>query len=125
MGSRHAHLAALAGALWLLAFDVVPMAHVVFHDALEAHHHGHSHEHDSHAHGPSLEDEEDKPSPSEHGEGSAAHRDLAAQVPPASIPRVLEAFLTPGSRSLPAYDEEAADARPRTTRARAPPSRIA
>ena len=123
MGSRRAHLAALAGALWLLAFDVVPMAHVVFHDALGAH--DHTHEHHSHAHEPSLDDEENKPSPSEHGEGSAAHRDLAAQVPPASIPRVLEALLTPGSRSLPPYAEEAADGRPRTTRARAPPSRIA
>jgi hypothetical protein len=114
MGFRRAHLAVLAGVLWLLAFDVVPMAHVVFHEALDAHEHGHSHGHSP--------DEEEPQSPSEHGEGSVAHRDLAAQAPPVSIPRVLEALLAFGSQTLPTYDEVAADGRPRTTRARAPPN---
>lgn len=119
MSARRASLATLAGALWLLAFDVMPMAHVVFHEALAEHEHGHRHAQHSHEHSP---DEEERQAPSEHGEGSVAHRDLAAQAPPVSIPRVLEALLAPENHTPTSYDEAAADGRPRTTRARAPPT---
>ena len=120
MSVRRTHWAILAGLLWLFGFDVVPLAHVVFHAALEEHHHGHHHE-QAHAH----EHEEEAPSQSEHGEGSVAHRDLAANVPLPGIPEVLGALLSWDAPTLPTHDERHADARPRSTRARAPPGSAA
>jgi hypothetical protein len=108
-------LAVLAGAFWLLGFDVFPLAHMLLHDVLEQHHHGHEH---GHAHA----DDAEEPPPAEHGEGSVAHRDLAANVPLPTVPAVREALLTRfGVSSFP-YAELAADRQPRTSRARAPPS---
>ena len=113
--------AALAGVLWLLSFDVVPMAHMLFHEALEEHHHGHHHEHAAaHEH-----EEEEAPSPAEHGEGSAAHRDLAANVPAPTVPEVLEAPYAWTAPADPPHDEPPSDRQPRTIRARAPPTRAA
>ena len=120
MVHRRAWWAALACALWLLGFDVVPLAHMVFHGALEEHHHGHA---DDHAH-PHDHDEEN-PSPSEHGEGSVAHRDLAANVPAPGVPDVLEALLSWAAPPIPSHDERPTDRQPQTTRARAPPSAAA
>ena len=100
MSTRRAHWAMLAGLLWLFGFDVVPLAHVVFHEALEEHHHGHHHE-QAHSH----EHEEEAPSQSEHGEGSVAHRDLAATVPLPGIPEVLGALLSWDAPTLPTHDE--------------------
>jgi hypothetical protein len=114
MIARKAHWAALACTLWLLGFDVVPLAHLVFHEALEDHHHGHDHHHP-------LDDDSKAPSPLEHGEGSVAHRDLAANVPLPQVPRILEALLTCDAPKIVSHDERPTERRPRTTRARAPP----
>lgn len=107
----------LACALWLLGFDVVPLTHLVFHDALGAHHHGHPDEH-AHPH----DHEEENRSQSEHGEGSIAHRDLAANVPLPAIPEVLEALLAWAAPPLSLHDERPTDRQPNTIRARAPPT---
>lgn len=115
MTPGRATLAVLASAFWLLAFDVVPLAHMLFHDALAAHHHGHEH---AHAHADGTEE----PPPAEHGEGSVAHRDLAANVPLPTVPAVLEALLARFGVSSFRYDELTADRQPRTSRARAPPN---
>ena len=112
-----AHWALLACALWLLGFDIVPLAHLVFHDALEEHHHGHHHEQ---AH-PRDHEEKDR-SPAEHGEGSVAHRDLAANAPAPGVPEVLEALLAWAAPPLSFQDERPTDRQPRTIRARAPPT---
>ena len=117
MSARTGHRAALAGLLWLLGFDVVPLAHMVFHEALEEHDHGGHHERaQSHDH------EEDAPSPSEHGDGSVAHHDLAANATALGVPEVLEALLAWTAPPIPSHDERPADRQPRTTRARAPPN---
>lgn len=115
MIARRSHWAALACALWVLGFDVVPLGHIVFHEALEDHHHGHDHHH---AH----QDDGDQPLPAEHGEGSVAHRDLAANVPLPQVPEILEALLTWDAPEIASHDEQPAERRPRTTRARAPPT---
>lgn len=117
MSARRGHWAALAGLLWLFGFDVVPLAHVLFHEALEEHHHGH---HRQQAH--QNEHEENGPSPSEHGEGSVAHHDLAANASALGVPEVLEALLAWTAPPIPSHDERPADRQPRTTRARAPPN---
>lgn len=114
LARRKASLAALACAFWLLGFDVVPLAHMLLHDALEEHHHGHEHGH-THA------DDARNPPPAEHGEGSVAHRDLAANVPLPTVPAVLEALLARFGPPSFRYDELASDPQPRTSRARAPP----
>ena len=108
-----AHWALLACALWLLGFDIVPLAHLVLHDALEEHHHEHAH--------PRDHEEKDR-SPAEHGEGSVAHRDLAANAPAPGVPEVLEALLAWAAPSLSFPDERPTDQQPRTIRARAPPT---
>ena len=115
MIARKAHWAVLASAFWLLGFDIVPLAHMVFHQALEEHHHG---DHPDQAH----DQGDDAPSPAEHGEGSVAHRDLAANVPLPAVPEVLEALLIRDAPAIFPHDELLTDRRPRTTRARAPPS---
>ena len=117
MSVRRGHWAALACLMWLLGFDVVPLAHMVFHEALEEHHHGHHHEQAD-----QYEHEEEAPSPSEHGDSSVAHRDLAANVPAPTVPEVLEALLAWTPPSNPSHDERPTDRQPRTTRARAPPN---
>ncbi|MBT8451349.1 MAG: hypothetical protein KJO40_05205 [Deltaproteobacteria bacterium] len=116
MSRGRAHWGVLACALWLLGFDVIPLVHLVFHDALEKHHHGHPQEH---AH-PNDHEEKDR-SPAEHGEGSVAHRDLAANAPSPGVPEVLEALLAWSPPALPSRDERPTDRQPRTIRARAPP----
>ena len=117
MSARRGQWAALAGVLWLLGFDVVPLVHMVLHEALEEHHHGHSH-----AHADEHEDHGDGvPTPSEHGEGSVAHRDLAANVPLPGVAAVLEALLACAPPKPSSHDEELAHRQPRTSRARAPP----
>ena len=108
-----AHWALLACALWLLGFDIVPLAHLVLHDALEEHHHEHAH--------PRDHEEKDR-SPAEHGEGSVAHRDLAANAPAPGVPEVLEALLAWAAPPLSFPDERPTDQQPRTIRARAPPT---
>jgi hypothetical protein len=116
---RKATYALLAGALWMLGFDVVPLAHMVFHDALEEHHHGHHH----HSSGHHADDEpSESPTPAEHGDGSVAHRDLAANVPVPGVPPVLEALLAPPCEVVPTHEEAPADRTPRSLRARAPPT---
>ena len=113
------HSAYVGCALWLLGFDVVPLCHMVFHELLDEHHHGHHHE--SH-HGLEDDPDEGEQAPSEHGDGSVAHRDLAAQLPLPSIPIVQEALLNWSARAPGAHDERPADRRPRTTTARGPPA---
>lgn len=115
MLARKAHWAALACTLWLFGFDVVPLAHIVFHEALEEHDHGHA---DHHVH----DDDRDGPSPTEHGDGSVAHRDLAANVPLPQVPEILEALLAWDAPASASHDERPTERRPRTTRARAPPN---
>ena len=140
MTARKGYAAGVAALLWLFGFDVAPMAHMVLHDALEAHEHGHRHRHvqdhghehrhvqdHGHEHGDgsghaSEQRHENENGKGDHGEGSVAHRDLAAQVPLPSLPEVLEALLSSEASPLPSHDEQPADRRPRTSRARAPPS---
>lgn len=144
MTARKGYGAAVAALLWLLGFDVAPMAHMVLHEALGEHEHGHRHHHDQdHGHEHRIEnaneneianeigngneianenENENENGHENHGEGSVAHRDLAAQVPVPSVPVVLEALLTADVSPLPSHDERPADRRPRTSRARAPPS---
>ena len=108
----------VAGVLWLLGFDVVPLAHMVLHEALEKHHHHHGDHHEvAHQHG----HDEEAPSPAEHGEGSVAHRDLAANVPLPAIPEVLEALLAWHAPPAASHDERPSNRQPRTNRARGPP----
>jgi len=109
-----ATLALLTSAFWLLGFDVVPLAHMLLHDALEEHHHSHEHAH-------AQADDAEDPPPAEHGEGSVAHRDLAANVPLPTVPPVHEALLARFGVSSFCYDELIANRQPRTSRARAPP----
>lgn len=113
------HSAYVACALWLLGFDVVPLGHMVFHELLDEHDHGHHHE--SH-HGLEDDPDEGEQAPSEHGDGSVAHRDLAAQVPLPSMPIVQEALLNWSARAPGAHDERPTDRRPRTPTARGPPA---
>jgi len=107
----------LACGLWLLGFDVVPLAHIVFHESLEHHEHGHPH---AQNHDHEGQDE----TPADHGDGSVAHRDLAAQVPSASIPVVREALLAWGLLPIRVHDQPPADRQPRTTKARGPPAQM-
>lgn len=116
MTGRKAHWAAVACALWLLGFDVVPLAHMVFHEALEQHEHGHHIDRAHHHH-----EGDEQPSPAEHGQGSVAHHDLAANVPLPAVPEVLEALFAWDVARLVPHDERPADRQPRTIRARAPP----
>lgn len=117
MRGARSTIAALTALFWLFGFDVLPLGHMVFHDLLDDHHHHHGHTH-HHA----DDDGDDTPSPVEHGEGSVAHRDLAAHVPPPTLPAVLEALVCED----PLYDfretETPTCRQPRTTHARAPPS---
>ena len=66
--------------------------------------------------------EEKDRSPAEHGEGSVAHRDLAANAPAPGVPEVLEALLAWAAPPLSFPDERPTDRQPRTIRARAPPT---
>lgn len=118
LASQRRHLTALACGLWLFGFDLVPVAHMLFHEALDHHHHGHHHD-------DPPESGEQSSTPSEHGKGSVAHRDLAANVPLPAIPPVGEA---PELLSFPAHsspDDEPSIRRPGSTRARAPPGESA
>lgn len=122
MQSHRKELTALACGLWLFGFDVVPLAHMLFHEALEAHHHGHHHGH--------HQDERPEPadgssSPSEHGEGSVAHRDLAANVPLPAIPPVREPQELLSFPPESDHDDEPAVRRPGTSWARGPPAEAA
>ena len=112
------HLTALACGLWLFGFDLVPLAHMLFHDALDHHEHGHHH-HES----PDHDDE--PPTPSEHGEGSVAHRDLAAKVPPPAVPPVREALQRLSFPPEANHEDGPSVARMDRKRARAPPGETA
>jgi len=114
---RRSRWAVFACGLWLLGFDVAPLAHVLFHESLGHHHHDahHSHHHD---------DDGNDETPSEHGHGSLAHRDLAAQVPTPGVPFVQEALLAWSSLPTRSYEERPVDRRPRATKARGPPARM-
>jgi hypothetical protein len=118
--TRH-HWAYVACGLWLLGFDVVPLAHMVFHESLDHHEHGHHHG-AHHDRGHDHPDEDSDETPSEHGDGSVAHRQLAAQIPLASVPVVQEALLSWSAPAIRAHDERPADRQPRTTAARGPPA---
>lgn len=125
----------MACAFWVLGFDVVPLAHMAFHDALDDHHHGvpsqqaHAHDHDHHSadeHAPFGEPRSSHPAgdestPPEHGDGSVAHRDLAAHVAFPAIPTVQEALLAWSTARVDLQDKRPTSRRPQRTRARAPP----
>lgn len=149
-GTRVFALVALS--LWLVGFDLLPMAHLVFHDAVGDHQHGprHSHAHDAHAHrvvdhdghdhhphshqagmrrphsdaheSQSADRSPSSPSQdSEHGEGSVAHRDLAAQVAPVLVPTVPETRFAYEALCASSFDDDPSRVSETATRARAPP----
>ncbi|MGB5810335.1 MAG: hypothetical protein WBG86_07390, partial [Polyangiales bacterium] len=97
-GRRTAPISALvAVAMWLFGFEVLPLAHVMFHDTLGEHAHG-GHAHDGNDHEEAhhhAHHEDDRPRPAKpepkHGEGSVAHHDLAAQPAQLALPPVPEA----------------------------------
>jgi hypothetical protein len=122
--------------LWLGGFELLPVVHLAFHGAFGVHHHGVSHDHPdaqdhSHDHGnadhaaaaehPNERDE----APLEHGKGSLAHRDLAAEVPLPAIPVVPEALLGRAATLERIPESLPLEPRPDTKRARAPPGRTA
>ena len=115
------HWAYVACGLWLLGFDVLPLGHMVLHESLDEHHHGHQHE-SHHGHRHEGDADEGEEAPSEHGDGSVAHRDLAAQIPLPSIPIVQEALFRWSVLAPRAHHEAPADRRPRTKHARGPPA---
>ena len=115
------HWVYVACGLWLLGFDLLPLGHMVFHESLDEHHHGHHHE-SHHGHGHEGDANEGEEAPSEHGDGSVAHRDLAAQIPLPSIPIVQEALFTWRALAPRAQDAAPADRQPRTKHARGPPA---
>jgi hypothetical protein len=121
--------------LWFVGFELLPVVHLAFHGAFGEHRHGVSHDHhaaEDHAHDHGDADHgaevEHNPSdrheaPSEHGKGSLAHRDLAAEVPVPTIPIVPEALLARAVTFERRPDSLPSARRPDTKRARAPPPR--
>jgi hypothetical protein len=72
---------------WTLGFELGPLAHLALHGVLAPHSH-------SHASGERHADHDDDtraPSDEPHGEGSLAHRDVAALVPLPAIAALLGA----------------------------------
>jgi hypothetical protein len=69
--------ALLACLIWAFGFELAPALHALEHAAHVPHAHGaHEHTHDG------------DDAPDEHGEGSLAHRDLAARTPPPALPPI-------------------------------------
>lgn len=123
-----------AGVLWIVGFDVLPLAHVVFHEAFGEHSHsaqehgehaglsdhaGHEHDH-GRAHVETPKPESELPD-SDHGDGSLAHRDLAAQPVQPALPPVPEARLAYLDPRLPVLEDDPSRVALIGTRARAPP----
>lgn len=75
-GSGRALPALIACVIWAGGFELAPALHAFQHAELAPHHHGG----ETHTH----HDDE----PEEHGEGSLAHRGLAAQTPPPTLPPI-------------------------------------
>lgn len=105
--------AALALLVWALGGELMPLAHVALHAALPGHDHGarvHDHGEGPHRHeGPgAAAAERDPASPEDaHGDGSFAHRDLAAAPSALALPAIAPARLgAPLSRREPARPAE-------------------
>lgn len=84
-GSGREIPALIALAVWAGGFEVAPFLHAIEHGELGAHEHGaaaHCHDGACHEHG-----DEEAPDP-EHGEGSLAHRGLAAHTAPPALPPI-------------------------------------
>lgn len=97
---------------------------MVFHESLDHHEHGgHHHSHAGHDH--QSEDENGDESPAEHGDGSVAHRNLAAQIPLPSVPVLQEALLVWSALPTRAHQDRPVDRQPRTINARGPPAQTA
>lgn len=80
-GSGREIPALLALVVWAGGFEIAPFLHAVDHDHIAPHSHSHgagAHEH---------EGEDDVPDP-EHGQGSLAHRGLAAHTAPPALPPI-------------------------------------
>lgn len=119
--------------LWIAGFDVLPLAHIVFHEAFGEHRHGARQAHDRasghsdhahHDHGDrhveTADPESDLPD-RDHGRGSLAHRDLAAQATQACLPPVPEARVAYLAPRVSALEDDPSRVRRTATRARAPP----
>ena len=119
--------------LWIAGFDVLPLAHIAFHEAFGEHQHGAHQAHDrasglsDHAphdhgdrHAETDDPESDLPDP-DHGRGSLAHRDLAAQAAQACIPPVREARVAYLAPRVSALEDDPSRVRCTASRARAPP----
>ncbi len=107
--------ALLACLIWAGGFELVPAIHLIQHAELAPHHHGeHSHGGEPHTH------EHEHEAPDEHGDGSLAHRGLAALSPPPALPPIERPFLGI-ARFDRAAPEQAPWREPSRPRARAPP----
>ncbi len=75
--------ALIALAVWCGGFEVAPFLHVVDHDRIGAH------EHADHCHGGACHEHDGDGAPDpEHGDGSLAHRGLAASTAPPALPAI-------------------------------------
>ena len=135
LGSKkqvHSALVLAACGLWLLGFELLPTAHLALHEHLHEHQHGVAHEqtpHDGAGDLPHQAHEHERPGepqdPSEHGDGSLAHRDLAAHGSAASLPPVRQALLTWTETWPRDFDEDPSRVSLRARRARSPPAILA
>src|SRR5690606_29031303 len=85
-GSGREIPALIALAVWAGGFEVAPFLHAIDHAELGANEHGPA----AHCHGGACHDhggDEEAPDP-EHGEGSLAHRGLAAHTAPPALPPI-------------------------------------
>lgn len=109
--------ALIACLIWAGGFELAPALHALEHAALTPHHH-----HEHHAHGGERHAHDGDDSPDEHGEGSLAHRGLAAQTPPPALPPI-----EPPLIGVVRFERDASSEAPWRAlgrpRARAPPAR--
>lgn len=75
----------IACAVWVGGFEVAPFLHVVDHARLAPHAHA---EEPAHCHGGACHEHEDEAPDPEHGDGSLAHRGLAAHSAPPALPPI-------------------------------------
>ena len=101
---------------WTLGFELGPLAHLALHGILAPHSHSHA-DGERHADHDDARTPEDEP----HGEGSLAHRDVAALVPLPVITAVLGAAVAEVLDRQGSADPCALRAVSRA-RARAPPA---
>lgn len=112
--------ALLACLVWAGGFEIAPLLHALDHGEQAPHTHGwHPHDADDHHHDEPMG--EGAPDP-EHGEGSLAHRDLAAHTAPPALPPLRALWLgdVDTRQERPTRLDAPARERPR---ARAPPGR--